>query len=346
MLAVSSLISVGFKETTRIIKVDHEGKGVIHVRFLAHPKKIIKGEVLFNKEKLEKMAKLYGPNVIYDAGKAIKDKRGWEGYIAKYIFPSIRKVRIITNNISLQDGEDAAEPEVLEEEEVEEDEEEVEEGDKGDDEEAEEAEEVDEEVELPADAIGFSFKFKSGKHPKILILPFGLMQGDDETEAGEGEEDMGEEGGGDNWDEGGNEWDEDKMGGEDEDEGEPAQEDLQEIQKFQVENAGHKNLNVIMFVGKITDKKQYPPFLFTSQPNTLILHQEDWQLMAKSQAARDAAEAGSVQDIINRKMEGFKSLRKSAVISFVDKAIADPEAYLKKLEEEKKKSKAPAPPKK
>ena len=94
----SLFLATGYKETTRIIKLSKDGSGVIHVRVLLNPQLMEEDSVYFMDKVLEQRAKYFGEGVRYIAGKDATGANGWKGYIAKYAFTDINKLKIRSNS--------------------------------------------------------------------------------------------------------------------------------------------------------------------------------------------------------------------------------------------------------
>lgn len=84
-------------EATMIIHVNKDGSGYIYSRVLYNPKEIDENQKILDEEKLKQAN--YGDGVRFAVAQEVTGKNGWKGYLAKYHFSDIHKLRIFPQSL-------------------------------------------------------------------------------------------------------------------------------------------------------------------------------------------------------------------------------------------------------
>ena len=269
LLAVCFVCTTGFKESTRLIKVQKDGTGVIHVRVLFNPALLPENAVVFDEAKLKEDASKYGLGVRYIAGKDIKAENGWRGFIAKYSFYDVSRLEILPDTLPPDiDREGAAKR-------------------------------------------GWKFAFTKPDKPdgaailKIMPRDARADEGDDEA-AGDDDDD-------------------DKKGAaataaEDDDDAAAVTEEEETNVEVRRQLRGRRHVTYLQVEGKIAEAgvAKLTPYRSQKFPETLILDDEQWEVMWRNPEARKLLkmEDPDITLLANRKMPGLRILNKKLTVRF------------------------------
>ncbi|RMD81910.1 MAG: hypothetical protein D6820_04485 [Lentisphaerae bacterium] len=93
------ILNAGYSyvEGTRIIHINKDGSGYIYIRMLYNPKELEEGQKILDLKKLQ--AANYGEGVRFVIAKEITGTNGWKGYLAKYHFGDVSKLRIFPQSL-------------------------------------------------------------------------------------------------------------------------------------------------------------------------------------------------------------------------------------------------------
>ncbi len=280
LIFLGLLFGAGFRESTRIIKINKDGAGVIHVRVLFNPDYLKENAVVFNEVKLKKAAgKFGGGGIRFLAGQEQSSQNGWKGYIAKYAFSDVRKLKIYPLHLpaDLDPKDDDMGPS------------------------------------------GWRFGFTKGGAATLKIIPLSLGGGNEGGRArGKEEDDEDEEWDEDeddeDWDQDEGK-DEDEWEDEDEDDEDAEDEEEEDEEQLQARQQGRRDVTYIQVAGKIVENNAK----YSSQrlPNTIILNDEQWDVMWQSKRVQRLVKDGDL-DIyeLGNKVKGYRTVLKRVSIRF------------------------------
>ncbi len=284
-------LSTGFKEVTRIIKVNPDGTGVIHVRVLFNPKLLDENAKVFDLEKVKAEAGKLGTGVKYVAAKAItSEQTNWKGYIAKYSFYDIKELEIrpasLPSDIDVEEFED--------------------------------------------ELAGWKFIFKKpdveGGTASLKIIPANMALGDDDDDW-EDDDDDGWEDDDDDWeddddddweDDDDDDWEDDDD--DDDEDGDWAGDDDDDDPEERLQQRGRRYVTYVQVQGEVTktDPEDMKTLQSKKMVNTITINDEQWEVMWTNPTARKymKMENRNLAPLIGRKIAGFRTVNRKITVLF------------------------------
>ncbi|MCJ8330316.1 MAG: hypothetical protein HRT89_03675 [Lentisphaeria bacterium] len=272
-----SFSGFAYMETTRLIKINENGSGFIHLRVLVNSEVVGEGKPIFNQKQLRAAAAQLGSGCTLVAAKEVKRGKGkWYGFIAKYSFSNIRKITIQADEIidmSKLGGDEEGEEAEEEEEFYDEEEEDEDEGDEDDE-------------DFALEGISWTFHFTQGEVNILKINPNGFVI---------------EQGGEDDFEE------------DDEDDEELGEDD--DTEDFLDKQRGHRNVIYIQMQSEKVDIAKREFIASDEHQNTIILYDEQWDTLATNEKARAILQTSGNRAGL-KGLQGFRGISEKIEITF------------------------------